>query len=317
MKRCIFLSLSILILTVIPYHALGSEPCEFNIIGTWRVVGDDNKVPTYVSFASDGAVAVRGSAGVERRVIAEGSYKLDAPKSPKKIAFAITKTGAFLRATEQSMTINVINDASFESAGIGAGTLRWTRVELIRHFLVFAGREGNSLIGGPAFAMLIKKDGGQTTVEAEGLYFVQEHRQFGAIPKPLYEEFMKERNSKTDVMLRIEITQSEFDRSLAILRDWRRRAEERTLPYPPAQPRGLYVDTSVLLKQIAENLNQCVQRIKLYDLNWRSDDEVAVNYNARQVPFQYLKRLRELNEERHVRDQEFMAQTVSLDPAGR
>ena len=69
----------------------------------------------------------------------------------------------------------------------------------------------------------------------------------------------------------------------------------------------------MLLKQVAENLNQCSQRIKLYDLNWRSDDEVAVNYNSRQVPFQYLKRLRELNEERHVRDKEFMADASNVN----
>ena len=153
--------------------------------------------------------------------------------------------------------------------------------------------------------MLIKKDGSQTSIETVGLYFEDNRKKFGEVPRELYDEFMKDSHSGSDVMLRLEITGAEFERSLKIMQDWQRRAREHTLPYPPAQRRALNVNTSVLLKQIAEGLNRCGERINLYPLTWRNDDEVAVNYNARQVPFQYLKRLRQLNEKRHVRDSEF------------
>jgi hypothetical protein len=71
-----------------------------------------------------------------------------------------------------------------------------------------------------------------------------------------------------------------------------------------------------MLKEVAECLNRCSETIKLYTLNWASDDDVAVNYNPRQVPFQYLKRLRQLNDKLHVRDEAFHAsgQSINLPP---
>jgi hypothetical protein len=280
------------------------QNCDFSIVGTWKAA-DGGATPLFVTFAADGTIVVRMSPGLEGEILGQGTYKLDYPESPKAIEIIVTKAAGVLALGTTSMAMTVSTDSSFTTTGLTRGPMRWVRLEPARHFLVFAARQGNPSLVGPAFAILIRKEGRQTQIEAAGLYFDNEDKNFGPIPARLYNEFMTEPQSRTDVMLRLEITRGEYERGLKIMRDWERRAREGTLLYPPANPRGLYFDTSILLKQIAESINQCGEKMKLYDLNWRSDDEVAVKYSAPQVPYQYLKRLQELNKKNHVSDKEF------------
>ncbi len=306
MKRSIIFLSSLLVVLMVGAEVLGQKGCDFSIIGAWRATGSDEAGPALVVFGQDGSVTVySGSGRVDGSEIAKGTYTLDDAKAPKSITLTAVKAGGFLSEGVISLGIAASDDTSFTSIGPGAESMRWVRAEPFRYFLVLAGREGNSRDGGPAFAMLIRKDGRETLIETAGLYFEKNHKKFGLIPKEVYDEFMREPNSSSDVMLRLEITGAQFQRSLKIMKDWQRRAREGTLLYPPAQTRALNVNTSVLLKQLAEDLNRCGERISLYALTWRDDDEVAVNYNPRQVPFQYLKRLKQLNEKRHVPDSEF------------
>lgn len=297
------LYLAILLVFTVGPACLGQQNCDFNIVGTWKAA--NGATPLFVTFAANGAVAVRKSPGLEGKILGRGTYKLDYPKSPKAIELVGTKAAGVLALGTTSMAMTVSDDSSFTTTGPTRQPMRWVRLEPARHFLVLAARQGNPSLVGPAFAILIRKEVRQTQIEAAGLYFDNEDKNFGPIPATLYSEFMTEPGSRTDVMLRLEITRGEYERGLKIMQDWERRAREGTLLYPPANPRGLYLDTSILLKQIAESVNQCGEKIKLYDLNWRSDDEVAVNYNAPQVPYQYLKRLQELNKKNHVSDKEF------------
>ena len=90
-----------------------------------------------------------------------------------------------------------------------------------RYFLVLAGRKGTFYDNsGPAFPMLIKLDGERTQVEAVGIYSIQGKRMLGTVPEESYREFIKEPSAATDVMLRLEITSSQYERGLKVLRTW-------------------------------------------------------------------------------------------------
>ena len=134
-----------------------------------------------------------------------------------------------------------------------------------RYFLVLASRRGTFYDKtGPAFPMLIKLDGERTQVEAVGTYSFQGSRKFGTVPEESYREFMKEPSAASDVMLRLEITSSQYERGLKVLREWDRRAKEGALLYRKAP-----MNTLMLVKEVTESLNQCGEKeIKLYKLDW-------------------------------------------------
>jgi hypothetical protein len=170
-----------------------------------------------------------------------------------------------------------------------------------RHFLVLAGRSGTFYDnGGPAFPMLIKLDGGQTHVDAVGVYSIQGRRMFGTVPEETYREFMKEPRAASDVMLRLEITSSQYERGLKILRAWERRVRDGALLYPDVS-----LDNILLVKQITESLNQHGENIKLYKLDWGPEDKISDNNLPPRIPFLFFKEMRRLNESLHVRDEKF------------
>lgn len=174
--------------------------------------------------------------------------------------------------------------------------------ELHRYFLVLASRNGvfydNS---GPAFSMLIKLDGERTQVEAVGMYSSQGHRKFGTVPEESYREFVKESSSSSDVMLRLEITSSQYERALKVLRTWDRRVKEGALLY-----RKYPMNNLLLVKQVAESLNQCGEKeIKLYKLDWSLEDTLSDEVAPSLVPFLFFRELKRLNESLHVRDDKF------------
>jgi hypothetical protein len=171
-----------------------------------------------------------------------------------------------------------------------------------RYFLVLASRRGTFYDNsGPAFPMLIKLDGERTQVEAVGTYSFRGSRKFGAVPEESYREFMKEPTAASDVMLRLEITSSQYQRGLKVLREWDRRAKEGALLYRKAPMNNL-----VLVKEITESLNQCGEKeIRLYKLDWSLEDTLSDEIPPAQVPFLFFKEMRRLNESLHVRDDKF------------
>jgi hypothetical protein len=320
MKRSIFSSSLMFVLLMANGMAFGQQGCEFNIVGTWSTATHEGANQIIYRFASDGTLTLLSRPGPgqdsELREVARAAYKLDESRAPKTIEVkAINGLGIFPQG-KTSMQITQFDDSAFTTVSAGSGPNRWIREEPSRYFVVFAARSGRFPDVGPAFAMLIKTNGSQIQVETVGLYSDNGRRTIGPIPAELYGEFMKEPKADSDVMLRLEVSRAQFERSLRIVQNWQRRAREHNLLYPPSSPRGLSLNNSVLLKEIAECLNQCSEKIKLYTLNWAINDQIAVNYNARQVPFQYLKRLRQLNDKIHVRDEVFQGswQPISLPP---
>lgn len=180
-----------------------------------------------------------------------------------------------------------------------AAEAKWVAGEA-RYFMVLAGR--NEVFydrSGPAFVMLIKNTQQQTDIGALGVYGDDKAQpRFGAVPASIYEQFLREPTGADKVMLRLQLTGPQYDRTLAVLERWHRRVREGALLYP-----DIALDNILLVKQATEELNRCGATITPYELDWGLEDEISENNSARRIPFEYFKTLRQLNETRHVRDE--------------
>jgi hypothetical protein len=284
----------------------GQKSCEFDILGTWKTEGYDNAQPLLYRFTPDGKVAVLSHSGSGVTEIARATYKLD--NSTKTISITTSGNVSGFEKGTTPLKITGHDDTSFTCEKPGSGAMRWVRAGSHRYFLVLAGRSGTFYDhSGPTFPMLIKMSGKQPQIDAVGIYAAGGHGAFGKIPAETCNEFMKEPHNSSDVMLRLEMTEAEYERSLHIVRTWERRAREGALLYP-----NIYLDNILLVKQVTESLNHCSQRIKLYNLDWGLEDTISEHNAPSLTPFLYFKELRRLNESLHVRDQKFKKSFVSL-----
>lgn len=168
-----------------------------------------------------------------------------------------------------------------------------------RHFIVLAAQSDVFYDrSGPAFVMLIKRDGQQLDIGAMGVY-ADENAQprFGAVPASDYEAVLREAPGGNEVMLRLQISAPIYERVLEVLRTWERRVREGALLYPE-----IAMDNILLVKQATEELNRCGTTITPYALDWGLDDLISENNLTRRVPFEYFKELQRLNQDKHVDD---------------
>jgi hypothetical protein len=176
---------------------------------------------------------------------------------------------------------------------------RWVPTAAQRHFMVLAGRSGVFYDrSGPAFVMLLKATPQVTDIGAIGIYADEKQQpRFGAVPAATYEDFLRDTGKPAEVMLRLEITGPQYERVLRILESWDRRVREAALLYPE-----IAMDNILLVKQATEELNRCSNTIDAYALDWGLEDEISEHNSARRIPFEYFKRLRQLNEIKHLPD---------------
>jgi hypothetical protein len=306
MKRRVFIYSLVSVCLAAHGTVFGQKVCEFDILGTWKTTGYDNGPPLLYRFAPNGKVTVLAHSSSGEAEIASASYKLD--NSAKTISITTTgNVGGFEKGTT-SLKITGYDDASFTCEKPGSGAMRWVREDSHRYFLVLAGRSGTFYDhSGPTFPMLIKTGGKQPQIDAVGIYSAGGHGAFGNIPAETCNEFMKEPHNSSDVMLRLEMTEAEYQRSLHIVRTWERRVREDALLYP-----NVYLDNILLVKQVTESLNHCGEKIKLYNMDWGGEDTISEHNAPSLTPFLYFKELRRLNESLHVQDQKFRKSFVSL-----
>ena len=319
MKRTAFISSLffslVFICVVAAAPAFGQKGCQLNIIGTWKAAGSDGANAVLYRFAPDATVTVlsRSGSGSELREVASATYALDDPAAPKVILFKASKKGGGLAQGTTSMDITGYDDTSITCVRPGHGSTRWTKVDPYRYFMVLAGRSGTFYDrSGPAFSMLIKTDGAKPQVDAVGIYSVKGAANFGTVPADAYGEFMKEPSNASGVLLRIEITGVQYERGLKILHTWERRVREGALLYPE-----ISMDNILLVKQVTESLNQCGEKIKLYNLSWGVEDKLSDNTKPPHIPFLYFKELRRLNESLHIRDEKFNEHGARMHQAGQ
>jgi hypothetical protein len=328
--------ISSLILICLTATAFGQDVCEFNLVGTWKATTVNGVSSVIYRFEPNGVVTMlsvpdpsqgsksketprkiemasmrylsESSQGAILKEIARGTYALDDAKSPKSISFTITREGVGEAQGATSIKIVKYDDKSF-TTGADDYTLEWERMDSNRYFLVLAGRSGVFYDrSGPTFPILVKTDGRETKVDAVGVYFVSGKPFFGSVPSESCDEFMKESDNASDVMLRLEIAAPQYERGLKVLRTWDRRAKEDNLLYP-----DIFMDNVLLVKQVTETLNQCGNTVKLYHLDWGIYDYISENNPPSIATFLYFKELKRLNESLHIPDMRFQE---SMHPTG-
>ncbi|HKQ79360.1 MAG TPA: hypothetical protein VJ810_37040 [Blastocatellia bacterium] len=315
MKLTVFLALLMSICLLPCAEAFGQsdekKTCEFKIAGMWRSDATSNTNPVFYGFRENGSVKVLGHVravndgtdGTDAlpqnfEVRAMAAYKLDDPAAPKRIDFKATRGGGIFRTGTTSMEITQYSDDSFTTLHAESGTqIRWDRVQTRRYFLTFATRSDPAQPGGAAFAMWTKLDGRKTEIEALGVQIAKDSKGktgpvFGLIPSQLYNEFATESDKKSDLMLRLEMTEAEFERSYKVFKTWEKQAQDRTLPH-----RDPYLNGMEFLKSAAESLNQCDEKLEL-----QTTDAAQ---NPQQETLEYVRVMKKKNNHLHIPDRDF------------
>ena len=171
-----------------------------------------------------------------------------------------------------------------------------------RHFLVLAAsRNVFYNKSGPSFVMLMKTAaGGEAEMGAVGIYADDQRRvAFGSVPWQAYDAVLRDpEKGASNVMLRLEIREAQYERILDVLQGWDRRVRENELLYK----NDVYMNNILLVKQATEELNRCRQAVDLYQLDWGLDDKIS-DENARSiVPFLVFEELKRRNAALHVSD---------------
>jgi hypothetical protein len=312
MKLTAIISLLAIMLLGSTANALAQEKsCSFDIVGTWKAQLSSTETLTY-QFDTSGVVTVLASAGsAEPHQIATGKYEVikDLGK-PESISFTASGKNRIFGAVKKTMKLVSYDDTSITCAIPGIGTTRWTRVDPDRYFIVLAARQGQFYdTSGSAFPMVIKLAGGVPTIDAFGVYLAKDGRAFGTVPPAIYKEYLREARNDSETTLRLEINSRQYERALKIIKEWERRAREDALLYITGKdvsddPTAL--NNILVVKAVAESLNQCSEDVNLYKLNYVvKDDWITNKVTSAFVPFYYFQELRRMNEARHIPDQKF------------
>jgi hypothetical protein len=309
MKQTIFLSLLMSVCLLSSVDAFGQsdekKACAFNIAGMWRSEATRETNPVFYSFGNDRRITVFGHVPdvmpQEFEMMASVGYKLDNPAAPRRIEFTATRATDMFREGKTSMEIIQYSDDSFTTLDTESGSqLRWDRVQTRRYFLTFAVRSGQAKPDGAAFAMWTKLDGRKTEIEALGVHLAKDVKGktgpvFAPVPAQLYNEFAAESEKDSDVMMRIELTEAEFERSYKVFEAWAEFARIAKLPH-----KDHYLNGMEFLKSAAENLNLCDEKLKL-----QTTDGAAAARNPHQQTLEYVRMMKKKNDDLHVTDRNF------------
>jgi hypothetical protein len=312
--------------------AAAPKPCPFNIVGTWKSEGAAAGA-VFFRFAPDGTVTLLSGSGSipneDFEVTAALKYKLDKPSAPKSIDFIAARGNEVFGRGTTTFAITEFSDDSFTTVNplTHANPTRWVRAQTNRYFLTFAARQmpvnayydDNSVkidprkgrptrptMGGPAFAMWTKLGGRKTEVETLGIHYMTDGTRtipvVGPVPAELQKEFASESRKESDVMIRLELTEAEYERTHKVFRTWDKRVRDKTLLYDDP-----YLNAMEFLRRTAESLNLCGEKVKLHKLNWSQWDEVATKHHLPEHPLEYIRIMRKRNDELHVTNERFPA----------
>jgi hypothetical protein len=289
--------------------AEAKKSCPISIVGTWRSEAA-TATPVYLRFAPDGNLHVLTRSAdlpdADFEITAGARYKLDKPTEPKRLDIIAARGNELFGKGTTSLVIKDYGDESFTTTQVGTGQqTRWVRVQTTRYFLTFAARSGPLQDGGPAFAMWTKLDGRKTEVQTLGIHIIKDSvgrtvPVVGAIPASLTDEFVNESRKESDVMMRLELTEAEFERTYKVFKTWDKRVQEHTLLYDDP-----YLNAMEFLRRAAEAINQCGEKVRLHKLTWSQWDEVVSKHNLPQHPLEYIRIMRVNNDKLHVTDAMF------------
>jgi len=313
MKRTAIISLLAIILLGSTGMALAQEKksCSFDIVGTWKAQVSPNEAVLYRFDSSDGVTVLSHLGTAEPQQIATAKYEvINDLGVPKSVSFTATDKNRIFGAAKKTMKVVSYDDSSITCAIPGVGTTRWTRVDPDRYFIVLSARKGEFYdSSGSAFPTVIKLAGGAPTIDAFGVYLAKGERALGTVPPDVYKNYLREARTDSETTLRLEINSRQYERALKIIKEWERRDREGALLYNTQRETlddAAYLNNILVVKAVAESLNQCSEDINLYPLNYiQKDDWLSDKYGSAFVPFYYFKELRQRNEARHIEDKKF------------
>ena len=288
------------------------KPCPFSITGLWK---SDETAQTNLlfDFSPKGWVVLlahtSGALPQDFEVIESVNYKLSTPTSPKRIAFTATRGNDIFPAGTSTLDIIEYSEDSFTTVNPRmAVQTRWVREQTHRYFLTLAGRSGAAVPDRPLFATWTTLDGRETNVDALGVQVTKDSEGkllavFGTIPAEIYEHVTQENeedqksapdtrvNSRRNIVLRIELTPAEFERTHAVFEKWHRSATTGALPHSDPYENGLD-----FLRQTIHKLNQCGNKLKIPETGLR---ESALRDPGQQA-VDYILMIREKNDSWHI-----------------
>ncbi len=311
--------------------AFGQEKkkCPCDIVGTWKAQISKTEARLY-EFNGEGVVRVLHVSGdAKPREIATAKYEFveeplpmdmaaPAPKAPdKKISFTATGKNRIFGRTQTTMKVVSYDDSSLtcEIPGV-AGTVRWTRVDPDRYFIILVARQNEFYDhSGSAFPMVVKLAGGVTKIDAAGTYSDQGKIAFGGVPAEIYKDYLREARGDSEVILRVEINSRQYARALKVVQEWQRRAREGALLYNETP---VTLNNVLLVRSVTETLNLCQNDLDLYRLDYSyPGDWITDQYSQEFVPFFFFKELRRRNEARHIEYSKFQTLVPMSNLASR
>ena len=306
--------ISLLAILLLGSPATGSaqeKSCAFDLAGTWKAQLSPTEAVLY-RFDSKGEVTVLSQTGTgEPQQIATAKYEVNKELGkPESVSFTASGKNRIFGAVKKTMKIVSYDDTSITCEIPGIGSTRWTRVDPNRYFIVLSARKGEFYdSSGSAFPMVIKLAEGAPTIDAFGVYLAKGQRAFGAVPPDVYKNYLREARNDSETTLRLEINSRQYERALKIIKEWERRDRENALLYTTGRETlddSTYLNNILVVKAVAESLNQCSVHFDLYPLNYvQKDDWISDKYKSAYVPFYFFKELRQRNEARHIPDQKF------------
>jgi hypothetical protein len=298
------------------------KPCPFSIVGMWRMEGQSELANMLFTFSPKGWVLVQthspDTLPQDLEMIGSVDYKLEKPAAPKRIVFTGKKGVDAFPPGQTSFDIVRYDDETFTTVNFATGEeALWVRTQTHRYFLTFAAIGGQAPTGGSAFAMWTTLDGRDMKIEAIGVQPVKNDAGqiaavFGSISSEILDQIKvepgeedkkvtkDEKRKKNDIaMMRIELTQSEFERTHKIHDVWKRYIRDRKLPNTDP-----YLNAFEFIKRAAETLNQCSEKLALPNAGVEVK-ESAVKVDSRQQPMEYIRVVRKKNDKAHVTDAAF------------
>ena len=313
-----------------PEFGQEKKKCPCDLLGTWKAQISKTEARLY-EFDGEGIVKVLTVSGEAKpRAITTAKYEVveepmpmqmgaDSDQKPpdKQISFTTTGRNRIFGRTKATMKVVSFDDSSLtcEIPGV-KGTVRWTRVDPDRYFIVLVARQNEFYDqSGSAFPLVVKLAGGVSTIEAAGTYSDHGKLAFGAVPPEIYKNYLREARGDSEVILRLEINSRQYGRALKVVQEWQRRAREHAL---------LYIDSPVtlnnilLVKAVTETLNLCQNDFDLYRLDYSyPGDWITDQYSTEFVPFFFFKELKRRNEARHIEYNKFQQLVPMANLASR
>ena len=313
MKLTGIISLLAIVLLGSTATALAQEKksCSFDIVGTWKAQVSPTEAILYRFDSKDAVTVLSAPEKSEPQQIATAKYEVvNELGKPDSVSFTASGKNRIFGAVKKTMKLVSYDETSITCAIPGNGTVRWTRVDPDRYFIVLTARKGVFYDKtGWAFPMVIKLAGGVPTIDAFGVYAGKDGKAFGTVPPDVYKKYFAEARNDSETTLRLEINSRQYERALGVIKEWERRDREGALLYTTAaetldDPTSL--NNILVAKAVTETLNQCSDDVDLYPLNYVvKDDWITFNLGSAYVPFYYFKELRKRNEARHIPDQKF------------